>query len=857
MLWRAEKQTSSLGRSLGRWGRLSSLALVAVLIFLINWRPAIEVPLDPSGIKHDSGFASIVLTPTFWWGAYGFQPDDNLHQEQSGLILLENGRALGASHSTHDVIRQKGGGAYSHYNDQRYDFIVFSTSDNSDPLTNGRRYSISGRPSLQPFWRTAATAALLAIVLANLFVLARASGLFADGAIESRRTAASTYRADIDGLRAVAVTLVILFHLGVSWMPGGFLGVDVFFVISGYLITGIIWRQIETKTFSFVGFYQRRIKRIFPAMFVVVAATLAAGFVLLLPGDYAATAKSAIYTVSASSNFYFLFNTGYFDAAAELMPLLHTWSLGVEEQFYLAWPALMVGLAFAFGLDRRRAVIALVLVAFVSYVCGTLLVATDPKAAFYLPVTRAWEFVAGALLSHAALERVRISPVLATISGAIGLALVIGSALVITKEMPFPSWSMMLPVAGAALIVAPFHSHGPARALLASAPFVFVGRVSYSLYLWHWPIITLYRHYNLNRPISVTEALCLTAVMAVASVLSWRYVEEPFRRAPWPAWKSIGMGCATASALAAVSLIVIVSAGFPQRMPPSATMYESLEGMWAWDCPQEKVIVQFGSRKRVCVLGANWDTAKAHGILIGDSHAGHMAPLLDVAAREADIALLQPELSCMPLVGTTSLKRYFPEQPNYSRNCTDAFAPMLAYLHQQDDVHVIVLAAAWSAYPHEMYRRDGDARSRQIGIPLMLQGIKEMAASFPRKQFLIISDVPRRQAFDVGCLARSTLILRPACPDAMFVTPSTAAVLQEQVGTDAMIRSLPATIPNVTVSTPHDRMCGPDGCATVLNHEFIYRDAAHLRRNLTLETKLQLSHLLHLRQSLEQAAGLK
>ena len=164
------------------------------------------------------------------------------------------------------------------------------------------------------------------------------------------------YRPDIDGLRAVAVLAVVVFHAFPAVVPSGFYGVDVFFVISGYLITGIIWRQVETNRFSFVEFYQRRIKRIFPALFVVVAATLVAGMFLLLPGDYTTTASSAIYAVSALSNFYFLFNTGYFDAAAELMPLLHTWSLGVEEQFYLVWPALMVGLAFVFRRNRRRTV---------------------------------------------------------------------------------------------------------------------------------------------------------------------------------------------------------------------------------------------------------------------------------------------------------------------------------------------------------------------------------------------------------------------------------------------------------------------------------------------------------------------
>ncbi len=851
MLWRAGKEA----KSTARLAQIASLALAVLLVILLNWRPSVDVTLDVHQYRHDSGFAYIGLVPKFWHGAYRFVGDTDENRVQSTLVLREDGHPLGPQHASHDAVRQIGDGAYSHWDNHQEPFIIFSASDNSDPRSNGKHYTIVGRPYLIPILRSLLTGIILLILLSNLYIQARRSGLLGETGVK-RQTSSFDYRGDIDGLRAVAVTLVILFHLGFSWIPGGYIGVDVFFVISGYLITGIVSQQIDAGKFSFVRFYARRIKRIFPALFVTVAATVAAGFFFLLPGDYVTASKSAVYAVSATSNFYFLFNTGYFDAAAELMPLLHTWSLGVEEQFYLLWPALLVGMAALFGRSGRSALITLLLIGFLSFMCGTILIAYDPKAAFYLPVTRAWEFVAGALLSHAAISRFQVKPLVAHVLTAIGLALIVISALVVTKTTPFPSWSTVLPIIGAALIVAPFQTQCLTRKLLGSWPFVFVGQISYSLYLWHWPVITLYRHYNLDRPISLIEALCLSAVIIVASVLSWRYVELPFRRASAPPWLSIGTGFATAAALAAVSLVVVFSAGFPQRIPPSARLYSSIYGMWAWKCPQETDIPEFGSRRQVCVLGADWKTAKIRGILMGDSHAEHFAPLLDDAARRAGVAILEPDISCMPLVGTTPLKRHFPLMPTYNTICTESFTPVDSYLSTHGDIRLVILAAAWSAYPAEMYWTKQDPLNRPAGVERMLKGIKEFTTRFARgtnRQFLIIADVPRRQPFDVGCLARSKLLLRPACPDEMFMTQRNSVFLNDAIAVNDMIRKLPSEIKNVTVSIPFDHMCNSVGCPTVLNHEFLYRDASHLRRNMGAKTKDMLIKRLRLTESLEAA----
>src|SRR3954453_7288099 len=207
-----------------------------------------------------------------------------------------------------------------------------------------------------------------------------------------------SHRADIDGLRAVAVLLIVFFHLG-SYPPGGFVGVDVFFVISGFLITTIILRDIEVGRFSFAAFYARRMRRILPALLVMLIVALGAGAFLLMPGDYEATGRSALYAAGSLSNFYFFNHTGYFDVASDLMPLLHTWSLGVEEQFYLVWSALLVFIVAIVGTSRPRVGFAVAVLCFTSLAWCLYQTLNDPKAAFYLPQTRAWELGVGALLA--------------------------------------------------------------------------------------------------------------------------------------------------------------------------------------------------------------------------------------------------------------------------------------------------------------------------------------------------------------------------------------------------------------------------------------------------------------------------
>jgi len=332
------------------------------------------------------------------------------------------------------------------------------------------------------------------------------------------------YRREIDGLRALAVVPVILFHAGFSLFSGGFVGVDVFFVISGYLITGILIGQLEQKRFSLLDFYERRARRILPALFVMMACTLPFAWAWMLPSQMDEFAGSLVSVVLFASNILFWHEQGYFAQAAELKPLLHTWSLAVEEQYYLLFPLILAGL-WRFG---RRAVIAVItLLALASLVASEWGWRYAPEANFYLAPFRAWELLAGSLCAFLMQGKPQPSSHALSLTG----LLMIGYAILRFDEAtPFPGINALLPVVGTALILV-FAGPGSWGArLLGTRPLVGIGLISYSAYLWHQPLFAFARIRSIGAPSPALMAALALASLVLA-VLSWRYVERPFRHA--------------------------------------------------------------------------------------------------------------------------------------------------------------------------------------------------------------------------------------------------------------------------------------------------------------------------------------
>ena len=368
------------------------------------------------------------------------------------------------------------------------------------------------------------------------------------------------YRADVDGLRGIAVLLVLLFHVGLQPLGGGFIGVDVFFVISGYLITNIIYKDIFNNTFSFSKFYERRARRILPALITVVLTTCVGGYYLLYPEAYRVLGQSAVAALLAISNWFFLHNTAYFDAPAQTQALLHTWSLGVEEQFYLVWPALLLTASKFCGKSRRAWIALLAVIALASFAGSLWKVAYNPKVAFYMPYTRAWELAIGGLLCFLRPLRSRAMQVFPPL----GLAAIGWSATTLSGEQPFPGFNALAPTIGAALVIYPRHTQA-GRLLGWLAP---LGRISYSLYLWHWPIIVFWRTYNNGEPVGLNAACLIIAASIGLSVLSWRYIEQPARRIRIRGALPIALS-GNVAAMAAV-LPIVLADGLPSRVPEAA-----------------------------------------------------------------------------------------------------------------------------------------------------------------------------------------------------------------------------------------------------------------------------------------------
>src|SRR5579863_4506512 len=342
-------------------------------------------------------------------------------------------------------------------------------------------------------------------------------------------TTALGYRADINGLRGIAVILVVLYHLGIRSVRGGFIGVDVFFVISGFLISAIILSDVQAGKFSLGRFYERRIRRIGPALLFMMCGTIVLAYFYLLPSEMKNFAKSLLSAAFSSANIFFWSKSGYFDTSADTQPLLHTWSLAVEEQFYLVFPLLIMAIH---KWAPKRLKLAVVLLALTSLVVGSIQAFVSPSSAFFLPFGRAWEFLLGTLLFlkvFPEFEKRRARE----IAAASGLALILAAGLFYSPKTPFPGLSALVPCVGTALIiVAGTRSTTIVGRLLSTKPMVGLGLISYSLYLWHWPILVFQRLGTLLINVAsahVTQAV-IFAVALTVSYLSWRFVEEPFRR---------------------------------------------------------------------------------------------------------------------------------------------------------------------------------------------------------------------------------------------------------------------------------------------------------------------------------------
>lgn len=502
--------------------------------------------------------------------------------------------------------------------------------------------------------------------------------------------AAQKYRSEIDGLRAIAVMAVLLYHAHVPGFSGGFVGVDIFFVISGYLITGILVREIADGSFTLLRFYERRARRILPALFAVSAAVLIGAAWLFLPGDFERVPPSILAALGFASNVWFFTQTGYFQADAQSIPMLHTWSLGVEEQFYIGFPLLLMLLHRTKWHWRTQAVVAL---AAASLIWAIAKQADTDGFAFYMLPTRAWELLAGAVIAllppplwrfSRHMERRRIKDALCWLA----LAVLAWTVTSYGHSTIFPGLAAVPPVLATAVLISLSPGTRVAALLSMRGP-VLLGLISYSLYLWHWPIIVFWQ-YAQDAMLAGWQSAAAVAVSIAAGWLSWRYIEQPFRspRAV-PAQRLLRLSAAAASVLALACAALMAKGGWPDRFDQRTVQFAAAASD---SSPARQFCItddveQMDPR---CVLGADRPPA---ALLWGDSHGVELAWVLgeQLAAQGRSIAQ-RTRASCPPALGY-----HDPREPG----CRQFNEAVVRQIERSSTIDTVYLAGFWAS---ETYR---------------------------------------------------------------------------------------------------------------------------------------------------------
>lgn len=580
-----------------------------------------------------------------------------------------------------------------------------------------------------------------------------------------KASVALKYRPDIDGLRAVAVLPVVLYHAGWSAASGGFVGVDVFFVISGFLITSIVSREIEEGRFSLISFYERRARRILPALMAVVIVSFAIGWFVLLPQEMAGLGQSALSAALFVSNFYFAKHFDYFTPGAEFAPLLHTWSLAVEEQFYLFFPPLLMLLAWT---RLKRPLLIIAGLSLSSLLAAAAILPLEPDWVFYLIIFRAWELGAGAMLALVPLKRVTGRPAQEVLALS-GLSAILIPVFIFDAATPFPALAALPPVIGASILIW-IGAHGRqnivSRALEHRA-LVWVGLTSYSLYLWHWPILSFLR-ISLNTAVLPAAVAIAAVAMSVAMAwMSFRFVERPFRLTPPQGFRRRTVFTASAVSLASVvgaGWILHATNGLPTRLTAEATEFAAIAQDW-----DGRGTSCFGlsPTEGLCSIGAPPHVdGQIEFLFWGDSHVAAIMPGMDMASKAAGRAgIFSVQRGCPPILEIEGL----PEP-----GCAEFNRKVELWLEGRPDVSLVILGARWpyyvegtpykleggSAFDIQLRGSAGQLSSDSNNPSLVLDGLNATVTQIVAtgRRVVLVGPIPEVGQDVPGSLARRALL---------------------------------------------------------------------------------------------------
>jgi peptidoglycan/LPS O-acetylase OafA/YrhL len=635
------------------------------------------------------------------------------------------------------------------------------------------------------------------------------------------------YRPDIDGLRAVAVLSILFFHVGIKHFGGGYVGVDIFFVISGYLITSIIVRELNAGEFSIARFYERRVRRILPALTVAVAATLLAGLVLLSPVQLEDLGRSATATSFFSSNIFFFLGSGYFEGSSELKPLLHTWSLAVEEQYYIMFPFLLMMIARYYS---SRFGVWLVSVGLISLLACIFWTPFNGSATFYLIPFRAWELLIGSVLALQLIPTLSGSAARNALSF-VGLSMMLTSVFVYTHDTPFPGAAAMLPTIGTAFVI---HAGSGGKTFVNRAlsvrPMVFVGLISYSLYLWHWPVVVYAKQYLINEWTDLETSVILIVIFLL-SIMSWRFVETPFRNRQLfgPRERLFARFAAITVVVVSGSLAMVFTNGFPGRNTV-ASMSEVITADPGWqhwkNC--EEAGEEEGGTSNLCSIGAK--DALPTFLLWGDSHALSLASAVNLSAdRQGTGGLLAVRTACPPLLSI--------HRPG-ERTCAEFNAAILEQIGGRPEIETVILAARWAMasigtrYKNEsgrsMFLVDLESGETEAGdnAALFEIGLQRTIEALVKqgKKIVLVTQVPE-VGHDVPSASYSAKLTGRDVNE--MISPSIEEY-RERTANVSRVFALLNSEHAVTIIDPAKLLCDDTNCRVVMDGTPLYRDDNHL-----------------------------
>ncbi|MBE1158998.1 acyltransferase family protein [Dyella acidiphila] len=626
------------------------------------------------------------------------------------------------------------------------------------------------------------------------------------------------YRRDIDGLRAIAVLLVAFFHAGFALFKGGFIGVDIFFVISGFVVARAIQRGLGEGHFSFIGFYLGRAKRLAPALYVAMGCTFVFALLYLLPDDAMRTLKTLGYASLLSANVYLAHKTDYFASQTNNQPLLHIWSLSVEEQFYLILPAV---LWLSWRWPARRRIGLFVVLAVVSLAASQWAASHATQGAYFLMPYRGFEFIAGVLLSF---RRDPSRSGGADIGVLAGLVVALLSGVLLSASTPYPGWMALFPCVGAALLIGYGGASRVAGMLLGNRVMLFLGRISYSLYLWHWPVLFAFRRFELT---SLPWTLLAIGLSIVLGYLSYRYVETPLRYARTPR-RRVVLGYIAAPIAGAFALFFLgqVTDQFERLYPASFQQLYASAKQNTWENPRgrqcwNQVALTAAA---TCRLGAT--ALPVNAALLGDSHAYHLIGFMDRLGNSYGLSIHDLAFPlCAPVVQAP--KAQAANLQATQEKCAAHNRAAFDYVLANKQIGTVLLSANWEIYAHA----PSTGTVNGFGFPsgAFADELSDTVAQLLHagKHVVLFDDVPEAPERLTNCPLYNHMWLPPRGRDCSY--PSTVADNGHRA-TAAALADIVKKYPQVGLVSMYDIPCTDSRCGTMLGDVPLYvaNDYGHL-----------------------------